>query len=215
MSITRTRHESPVVRDGREPPSHVRRGLARAGRTPQRARAALRGNTAERTSARRPLPVRRTPGRAPIRGETGITLIEILVSVIILSIVVVPVFDAFVRGRMAVARSGERRMALKLVERKAEQLLEAGYGSQGPDANILSVNVNPGAHPDDPSILVNTRGDDDETNDVLGELRWTVTPDTLSSPGGVSVNAKSIEIELRWPAASLRYGVSAAFLLAE
>jgi prepilin-type N-terminal cleavage/methylation domain-containing protein len=156
----------------------------------------------------------RVPGGGKGRGsnQSGLTLIEVLVSIVVLSIIIVPVFDGFMRGRMLVAHRGEKRMGLRLVERKVEQLLNAGYGSGGPDANILSLNVDPGVHPTDPSIVVNTRGDDDPGNDVMGELTWTVTPIWWSSPGD-TVYAKTVDVKLRWPTSAMRDSVSASFML--
>ncbi len=90
-------------------------------------------------------------------------------------------------------------MALGLVERKVEQLMSAGYGSLGDDDDVTSVNMGAGTHPDDPSIVLSTRGDEDATNDVLGALTWSVTPVTWASPGD-SVRAKVVEVELKWPA---------------
>ncbi len=56
-------------------------------------------------------------------------MVEILVSAFILAMLVVPMFNTLVAGRMLAAHRGEKRMALGLVERKVEQLMAAGYGS--------------------------------------------------------------------------------------
>lgn len=146
------------------------------------------------------------------RNNSGVSLIEVLISVIVLGIVVVPIFDSFVVGRTLTSHRGERRMALRLVERKTEQLMNAGYGSAGSDANVESRNLTVGTHPTDPSIVVNTRGDADVTNDVVGSLRWTVAPVMWSSPGD-SVRAKTVEVKLSWPAQSPRDSVSVTTLI--
>jgi hypothetical protein len=113
---------------------------------------------------------------------------------------------------MLAAHRGEKRMALGLVERKVEQLMEAGYGSLGSDADVSSVSMGVGAHPEDPSIVVSTRGDEDAGNDVLGEMIWTVTPLAWASPGD-SVRAKAVEVRLRWPAGAPRDSVSLTTLV--
>jgi len=139
-------------------------------------------------------------------------MVEILVSAFILAMLVVPMFNTLVAGRMLAAHRGEKRMALGLVERKVEQLMAAGYGSLGTDGDVSSVNMGDGTHPDDPSIVVSTRGDTDETNDVMGELTWDVTAVTWASPGD-SVRAKVVEVELRWPAGAPRDSLSITTLV--
>jgi Tfp pilus assembly protein PilV len=152
--------------------------------------------------------------RAAPRGrkDSGISLIEVLVSVVVLGIVIVPIFDSFVTGRILASHRGERRMALRLVERKAEQLMNAGYGSAGSDVDVESTSLAPGTHPTDPSIVVNTRGDSDVANDVLGSLNWTVVSVVWSSPGD-SVRTKMVEVKLRWPSQSPRDSVSVTTLI--
>jgi hypothetical protein len=139
-------------------------------------------------------------------------MVEILVSAFILAMLVVPMFNTLVAGRMLAAHRGEKRMALGLVERKVEQLMAAGYGSLGSDADVSSVNLGTGTHPDDPSIVVSTRGDQDATNDVLGTLTWSVAPATWASPGD-SVRTKVVEVKLRWPAGAPRDSLSITTLI--
>lgn len=154
----------------------------------------------------------RVAGSRLVRTETGATMIEILVSAFILAMLVVPMFNALVAGRMLAAHRGEKRMALGLAERKLEQLMAAGYGSLGNDDDVASVSMGVGAHPDDPSIVVSTRGDQDATNDVLGTLTWNVTPIAWASPDD-SVRAKILEVELRWPADAPRDSLSVTTLI--
>jgi len=145
-----------------------------------------------------------------LKNQKGLTLIEVLVSVVVLAIVVTPAFDAMVRGRVLVAHRGEERLALKLVERKAEQLLAAGYNSSGIDADIQSVNLDNGVHPTNKSILLVSRGDNDASNDVIGDLYWRVTPVTWSDPSGSSDDAtyKIVNVVLAWPRGAHRDSVS-------
>ena len=147
-------------------------------------------------------------------GRAGFTLIEVLVAVVILTIMIAPIFSAFVRGRTFVAHRGETRMAMGLVERKAEQILAAGYSSAGPDADVSSINIGAGSHPTDPTIVVNTRGDTNPLNDVPGELTWTVTEASWSTPGD-DIDAKRVVITLTWPQDAPRTSVSATLLVAK
>jgi hypothetical protein len=148
----------------------------------------------------------------PLRSVAGIGIAEVLAAVVVISILLAPVFDAFVRGRMFVAQRGEERMALRLIERKAEQLLQAGYCSTGPDQNVSSINVGAGTHPSDPTIVLHSRGDACPANDVVGHLSWTVTETSWPSAGD-DVEAKIVRIRLAWPASAPKDTVSVALLL--
>ncbi len=145
--------------------------------------------------------------RRPLKSASGAALIEILMSTVILGIIIVPMFDTLVAGRMLTARRGERRMAHHLVARKTEQLLNAGYGSSDAGADVTSISLTAGSHPTNPSIVVNTRGDTSAVNDVVGNLTWNVQPLVWSSPGD-SVRAKRIEVKLVWPAQTPRDSLS-------
>ncbi|MBD3368589.1 MAG: prepilin-type N-terminal cleavage/methylation domain-containing protein [Candidatus Eisenbacteria bacterium] len=150
--------------------------------------------------------------RRTMTTDRGVTMIEILVSIVVLSILIVPIFDSMVSGRTLAMHRGEERMALRLVERKAEQLLKAGYGAVGSDADVSSVCMTSGVHPTDPSIVVSTRGDDDAANDLLGDMTWSVVPVIWSSPGD-SVRAKLVEVKLRWPQGAPRDSVTVSTIV--
>jgi type II secretory pathway pseudopilin PulG len=169
-----------------------------------------------RRGVSRPRPAGLQGGRrthsSPLASSRGATLVEILVSVVIIGITIVPIFDGFMRGRAFVTQRSEERMALRLIERKAEQLLNAGYGSAGADDDVTSVNVTSGTHPADPSIVLNTWGDDDGTNDIVGSLTWTVTNVDWPSPGE-TVYAKIVDITLGWPISAPEDSVSVTLLI--
>lgn len=158
---------------------------------------------------------RRSGGLATcLRGSGGATLIEVLISIVVLTIVLAPVVDGFVRGRSFTAHRGEKRMALRLAERKVEQLLNAGYGAGGDDGDVSSVNVTSGTHPTDSTIVVNTRGDNDPGNDVVGDMTWTVQDVNWTSPGD-KVYAKIIDVTVSWPQNNPRDSVTLTFILGE
>lgn len=175
-------------------------------------RACLRGAGGHRQSKARWHRRENRPRRGPgaVRNQSGLTIVEVVISVIILGIVVTPVFDAFVRGRVLVAHRGEERIALRLIERKAEQLLDASYTSSGSDADITSTNLTAGTHPVNPTILLITRGDSDTSNDVYGDLTWTVTPITWTDPfsGYDDTDYKHVAITLAWPTGAHRDSVT-------
>ena len=125
---------------------------------------------------------------------------------------IVPIFDSLVASRGLTAHRGENRMALRLVERKIEQLMNAGYGSTGSDGDVTSVNLDPGTHPVDPTIVLNPRRPSDSSDDLVGELTWTVVPVVWPSPGD-SVRAKIVEVKMRWPVGLPRDSVSVTTLV--
>ena len=151
-------------------------------------------------------------GPRGLRGQAGLTIIEVLVSVVVLAIVIAPMFDAFVRGRVLVMHRAEERMALRLVERKVEQLLAVGGAAAGSDADITSTNMTAGTHPIDSTITLMTKGDNDTSNDVIGDLTWTVTSVTWSDPMGSWDDAtyKNVVVQLAWPQGAHRDSVSIA-----
>jgi prepilin-type N-terminal cleavage/methylation domain-containing protein len=142
-------------------------------------------------------------------GQSGLTLIEVLVSVVVLAVVIAPMFDAFIRGRAMVQHRAEERMALRLIERKVEQLLAAGGSASGDDSDITSVNMTGGVHPANTAITLITRADNDASNDVVGDLYWTVYDITWSDPSGTWDDAsyKSVVVTLAWPRGAHRDSV--------
>ncbi len=142
-----------------------------------------------------------------LRAQRGTGLIEVLIAVVVLGIIVVPVFNSMVAGRVMTSHRGEKRMALTLVERKVEQLMRAGYGSVGSDSDVSSVCLTAGTHPSNATIIVSEGSPQDATDNVMGELTWNVTPVALPSPGD-SVRFKSVRVKLRWPVASPRDSLS-------
>jgi len=169
------------------------------------------GTAAPGLNGQGPLGAMRRAIAAPGR-SSGTTMIEVLIATVVVAILIVPIYNAIVSGKSFTSRRGDKRMALRLVERKAEQLMGAGYGSSGTDDDVSSVNVDTGVHPTDPSIVVSTRGDADATNDVLGDLTWTVTHFAYSTSGD-SIYRKTVDVQLRWPQGAPRDSVGVTVIL--
>ena len=148
-----------------------------------------------------------------MRNQSGMTIIEVMVSVVVLAIVIAPMFDAFVRGRVMVAHRSEERVALRLVERKIEQLLAAGGAAAGSDADITSTNMTAGTHPTNSAITLITRGDSDTSNDVIGDLTWTVTSVTWTDPSWDDATYKCVVTQLAWPRGAHRDSVSVVTII--
>ena len=70
---------------------------------------------------------REPAARAPLcRGERGVSLIEILVGVILLTLVCISSFTYFAYGLGGIGRQGNRRAALERATERLEQLMAAG-----------------------------------------------------------------------------------------
>lgn len=133
-----------------------------------------------------------------IDDNAGYSLIETLVAVIVFSIAIVFVWQMLWSGQTTVEYEGERRVALKRAELKAEELKYAGYSSSGADGNWTSVNMDVGTHPDTTRIVLDDRDTPSTVDDLVGSMRWTVS-DTSWSEAGVTVNAKVVGISVIWP----------------
>ncbi len=134
-----------------------------------------------------------------IRNERGFSLMENMVALVIFSIVIIFLYQMLFSGRMLVETGGERRMALKLAELKMEELMHAGYGSQGVDADWTSLDMTVGNHPtNDLSVLMDNRGTLDTQDDLIGNMRWTVV-DTTWWDGGVTSRCKILRVSVEWP----------------
>ena len=147
-----------------------------------------------------------------IRNQRGISLMEIMVSVVVLSIAIVFLYHMLFGGRVLVEIEGERRMALKLAEHKIEELLYVGYGSSGPDDDWTSVNLDVGTHPADGTVLIDDRGTGNAGDDLMGTMSWTVR-DTSYTDVGATADCKVVRVTVEWPLSSSRESVSVATLI--
>jgi prepilin-type N-terminal cleavage/methylation domain-containing protein len=131
-------------------------------------------------------------------GQGGFSLVELIVAVVVFSIAIVFVYQMLFSGETTVTFEGERRIALRMAELKMEELKYAGYASSGSDADWTSTNMDVGTHPDDPTVVLDDRGTDGASDDLLGDLQWTVR-DTSWSDGGVTVDAKVVVVTVDFP----------------
>jgi hypothetical protein len=140
---------------------------------------------------------------------------ENMVALVIFSIVIIFLYQMLFSGRLLVETGGERRMALKLAELKMEELMYAGYGSQGADADWTSLNMTVGNHPtNDPSVLMDDRGTADTQDDLIGNMTWTVA-DTTWPSGGVTTRCKILRVSVEWPRIGPRDHVWLATLVSQ
>ncbi len=149
-----------------------------------------------------------------LRSEGGYSLIEILVSVIVFSIAIVFVFQMLWSGQTTVEFEGERRVALRMAELKIEELKYAGYSSTGSDADWTSLDMDVGTHPNDPTVLLDSKASVDTVDDLVGDLQWTVRETTWTG-SGVTTRAKVVAVEVQWPQGSPRDRVRLTTLVGE
>lgn len=139
-----------------------------------------------------------------LRNESGISLMEVMVSVVVFSIAIVFLYQMLFSGRMQVEFEGERRVASKAAELKVEELKYAGYGSSdSTDADWTSLSMALGTHPADPRIVLDGRGTAGTQDDLVGLVQWTVRDtawdDSSPSGGTITTEAKVVDLTIRWP----------------
>ena len=138
-----------------------------------------------------------------LRNESGISLMEVMVSVVVFSIAIVFLYQMLFSGRMQVEFEGERRVASKAAELKIEELKYAGYGSTDTENGWESLSMDVGTHPSDPLMVLDDRGTDDTQDDLVGLMTWTVRDtswdDSGGSSGTITTEAKVVDLTIQWP----------------
>ncbi len=138
-----------------------------------------------------------------LRSESGISLMEVMVSVVVFSIAIVFLYQMLFSGRMQVEFEGERRVASKAAELKVEELKYAGYGSTDAGADWTSLSLDVGTHPADERIVLDDRGTGDTQDDLVGLISWAVR-ETTWTDSGIDTEAKVIDLTLQWPESWVR-----------
>ena len=157
-----------------------------------------------------------------LRNESGFSLMEVMVSVIVFSIAIVFLYQMLFSGRMQVEFEGERRVAAKAAELKIEELKYAGYGSSdaGADWTSLTMDITaPGSpHPIDPRIVLDDRGTPDTQDDLVGVMNWAVRDTSWDDSGGsgtITTEAKVVDLTLQWPESWMRDNVRIVTVVAK
>ncbi len=148
-----------------------------------------------------------------LHNENGISLMEVMVSVVVFSIAIVFLYQMLFSGRMQVEFEGERRVASKVAELKIEELKYAGYGSTDSGADWTSLSMDVGTHPTDPTMVLDDRGTANAQDDLIGVINWTVR-DTSWTETGVTTDAKVVDLTIEWPQDWLRDRVRLVTLVA-
>ena len=149
-----------------------------------------------------------------LRHQSGVSLMEVMVSVVVFSIAIVFLYQMLFSGRMQVEFEGERRVASKVAEQKIEELKYAGYGSTDTGADWTSVTMDVGTHPTDPTIVLDDRGTAEASDDLTGVINWTVR-DTSWTESGVTTEGKVVDLSIQWPEDWLRDEVRVVTVVAK
>jgi len=149
-----------------------------------------------------------------LRSESGFSLMEVMISVVVFSIAIVFLYQMLFSGRIQVEFEGERRVAAKAAELKIEELKYAGYGSSDATADWTSLTMDIGTHPSDRRIVLDDRGTPDAQDDLAGMIRWTVR-DTQWLDSGITTEAKVVDLTLRWPENWMRDSVRVVTVVAK
>jgi hypothetical protein len=150
-----------------------------------------------------------------LHNENGISLMEVMVSVVVFSIAIVFLYQMLFSGRMQVEFEGERRVASKAAELKVEELKYAGYGSTDAGADWTSLSMDLGTHPADQRIVLDDRGTPADTqDDLVGLISWTVR-DTSWIDSGITTEAKVVDLTIQWPESWVRDQVRVVTVVAK
>ena len=103
----------------------------------------------------------------PVRGESGLTMIEVLVAVVILTIGLVGLFTVFDNSRNLTSKAYGQAAATKVAERELESVVSLGYSNIG-----LSTAPVPSSSSSSPNYYV-TSG---------GQFEYDWTDPTVSEP---------------------------------
>ena len=129
------------------------------------------------------------------RRASGMTLVETLVSVVILNIALCVVLAAFITGKMSVARVKHKAEAVNILQKKLEELKNTSYPnivSSGPNQIDMDANLTA----NETVTVVDNNG----YKEVRASLAWTETG-WASSGAAVSetlvtyINAWSIYLD--------------------
>ncbi|MCK4408894.1 MAG: prepilin-type N-terminal cleavage/methylation domain-containing protein [Candidatus Eisenbacteria sp.] len=155
-----------------------------------------------------------------LRNESGISLMEVMVSVVVFSIAIVFLYQMLFSGRMQVEFEGERRVASKAAELKIEELMYAGYGSTDTISVWTSLSMDVGViHPTYPQMVLDDRGTPDTQDDLVGLMNWTVRDTSWDDPDGsggtITTVAKVVDLTLRWPKQYVRDEVRVVTVVAK
>lgn len=133
-----------------------------------------------------------TPTRPTAFSQEGLSLIEILVSIVLLSLVGIAFALSLGTGQEEIVDDGYRRMALTLTEEKMEELKALKYDDPHLATDAL--------HQD--PVTLDDRGTVDIADDLTGTRSWTVTEIAGNN------SYKRIALTLAWSAGGQTHTVA-------
>ncbi|MBI2875600.1 MAG: hypothetical protein HYY20_01820 [Candidatus Tectomicrobia bacterium] len=137
------------------------------------------------------------PLRPPRLSQDGLSLIEVVVSVVLLSLVGIGFALSLGLGQGEIVDEGYRRMALTLAEEQIERLKALNYNDAALSAGAYPVTV---LHQD--TVTLDDRGTVSTTDDLTGTRSWRV-----SEMNGVG-SYKWVALTLSWTTGGQTHSVA-------
>ncbi|MBN1526910.1 MAG: type II secretion system protein [Candidatus Omnitrophica bacterium] len=104
-----------------------------------------------------------------LRKKDGMTIVETLVAIVLVSALVTSILGAFFISRLSAERAKHRMTAMNRIRSYIEQEIKAGYAGGYPNNNLY-VSVDSGSPV---SVIIDDRG----TTDTGDDLNGTITPE--------------------------------------
>lgn len=129
-----------------------------------------------------------------IKNNNGITLVESLVGILLLSVLLISLLGAFFISRLTASHAKHRMVALNTLKEYLEREIQAKYdGGSGDEADFYAT-----VSSADP---VNVTIDDRSTSDTADDLIGTVTPDpyfpnNIEDSGGTPLSYYNIPYKI-------------------
>ena len=116
-----------------------------------------------------------------LRGKSGVSLVESLISIFLVSSLLVSLIGAFVLSRLSTPRAKHRLVAMNLLKEYIEQEVKAGY--IGRQAGESDPNYYTLASPATITVTIDDYGTSGTADDLRGTLYADPYPATLGTAG--------------------------------
>ena len=129
-----------------------------------------------------------------LQNRRGLTLIETLVGVLLLSICLANILGTFLISNMSTARAKHRFAAMNIVKQYLEQEIKAGHDGGNGDEAAYHATITSGAAI---AVTIDDRGTLDSSDDLLG----TITPDpyypdNVENPDGSPISYQGLPYKI-------------------
>ncbi|MDD5422644.1 MAG: type II secretion system protein [Candidatus Omnitrophica bacterium] len=129
-----------------------------------------------------------------LRGNKGLTLVESLISIVLLGTLLVSVLGAFTISNLGASRARHRLAAMNVISGYMEQELRAGYdGGIGGEADYYETISSADPTP----VTIDTRGTADTSDDLVGSLvPDPYFPDNVENADGTQITYNGVPFKI-------------------